>query len=112
MNSIHTIVRYKIILLCTFILISSVCYAQNKRKISLAYIIEAVKENSNSAKEAEVTYRKAKLNYEIYKYSYKPLLKLALRPINYNRNIIQRYLPESNQDIYRPHKPFFPLEKL
>lgn len=111
MNSIHTIVRYKIILLCTFILISSVCYAQNKRKISLSYIIEAVKENSNSAKEAEVTYRKAKLNYEIYKYSYKPLLKLALRPINYNRNIIQRYLPESNQDIYRPQQTLFSYGK-
>ena len=92
-----------IVITASFICIA--CVAQNK--YSLQTIINIAKERSVSIQKAKNELNVYRWQYSNYKAERLPTLTLTLTPFQYSRNIIKRYISDSDRDEYRSQRSLY-----
>ena len=81
------------------------CMAQ--KKYSLQAIIDIATEKSVSIQKAKNELKMHYWQYSNYKAERLPALTLTLTPFQYSRNIIKRYISDSDRDEYRSQKSLY-----
>lgn len=87
-----------------FILQLSFCLFISMMKgqtLSLQRAIETACNHSLQSHQLKNEFKANEWNYRLYKAGRLPSLILDMNPASYNRNIIQRYMPDQNIDVYR-----------
>lgn len=104
--------RFFLIAILESLFLVSASSAQSNKQISLSSAIDIAKQHSATIKELQSAYRQAILEHDIYKASHKPSLTLVLTPSRYNRSIVQRYVSDQDQDVYRTQETLYSSGRL
>lgn len=75
--------------------------------LDLAATVRLAADSSLEAFRVRNLYRTSYWEYRSYKAARLPVVTLNLTPVQYNRDIVKRYLSESNRDVYRSQQSFY-----